>query len=73
MEITRNTLETCVSAINNTFGLSLSVHYLECGTHLYCSGNIIEVGTTSECLNALAIFMHGVNVGRRLEANSEVK
>lgn len=73
MEITRNTLESCVSEINRTFGLFLSVQYFEGGTRLYCSENIIDIGTTSECLKGLAIFMHGVNIGRRLETNSEVK
>lgn len=73
MIITRHMLETCVSAVNSTYGLSLSVKYFNERTHLYYSGRLIEEGTTSDCLNALSIFMSGVHVGMWLEANSEVK
>lgn len=73
MRITTNMLETCVSAINATSGLTLSVKSFNGRTYLYYSGRLIEEGTTSECLNALSIFMTGVQIGMRLVANSEVK
>ena len=73
MRITTNMLETCVSAINSTSGLTLSVKSFNGRTHLYYSGRLIEEGTTSECLNALSIFMTGVQIGMQLVANSEVK
>lgn len=73
MIVTRKILETCVSAINSTYGLTLSVKSFNECTYLYYSGKLIEKGTVSECLNALSIFMNGVQIGMRLVANSEVK
>ena len=73
MRITRNMLETCISAINSTSGLTLSVKTFNGRTHLYYSDRLIEEGTASECLNALSIFMSGVQIGMWLVANSEVK
>ena len=66
-------LETCVSAINSTSGLTLSVKCFNGCTHLYYSGRLIEKGTVSECLNALSIFMTGVQIGMQLVVDSEVK
>ena len=72
MRITRNMLETCVSAVNKFYGLSLSVKCFNGRTHLYYSGILIE-GTVAKCLNALSIFINGAHIGMRLKTNSEVK
>lgn len=73
MRVTRKMLETCVSAINSTSCLSFSVKSFKGRTHLYYSDKLIEEGTASECLNALSIFITGVQIGMWLVANSEVK
>lgn len=73
MRVTIKMLETCISAINSTSGLSLSVKSFNGHVHLYYSGKLIQEGTALECLNALSIFMTGVQTGMWLVANSEVK